>query len=290
MDYLGRHLEARLDARALLDGARSVIVAVLNYHQRAPRQAECSPPPPDDPPRGRVAMYAWGEDYHQVVRERLTRMVDRLRPAIDEPFEARVCVDTSPILEREWAAAAGVGWIGKNTLVLHPDLGSYFFLGEIVTTLELAGDAPMTDHCGTCTRCLEACPTGAFPAPYQMDASRCISYLTIELREDIPDEFHAGIGDWLFGCDVCQEVCPHNREAPISTAFGVRPPGPHPRLRDILMCEPSDYAAQLRGSAMKRAKLGMLKRNAVIVLDNRRVVQGVGPGGHESAQDSRPHL
>jgi len=290
MEYLGRHLEARLDARALLDGACSVIVAALNYHQPLPVEAdapgrvpllrepsddvEACPdaerptPLPDHPPRGRVAMYAWGDDYHQVVRERLMRMVERLRQTLDEPFEVRVCVDTSPILEREWAAASGVGWIGKNTLVLHPDLGSYFFLGEIVTTLELASDRPITDHCGTCTRCLDACPTGAFPAPYQMDASRCISYLTIELREEIPSQFHEGMGDWLFGCDVCQEVCPHNREAPVSTAFGVRPPGPRPRLQDIRNWSPAEYAAQLRGSAMKRARLDMLQRNAAIVLQN----------------------
>ena len=139
-------------------------------------------------------------------------------------------MDTAPILEREFAAAGGIGWIGKNTLVLDEGLGSYFFLGLIVTTLSLAPDEPATDHCGTCTRCLDACPTNAFPSPYEMDASRCISYLTIERREAIPAEFHTAMGDWVFGCDICQEVCPFNRDAPDAKepAFSVRPPAPRP--------------------------------------------------------------
>ena len=159
-------------------------------------------------------MYAWGDDYHEVIRSKLGALVERMRTELVEPFEARVCVDTAPILERELAAAAGIGWIGKNTLVLHHELGSYFFLGAIVTTLDLAPDEPLPDHCGTCTACLDACPTQAFPKPYEMDASRCISYLTIEHRGDISKPFQKMMGDWVFGCDVCQEVCPYNRSAP----------------------------------------------------------------------------
>lgn len=261
MDYLGRHFEIRVDPRRLLDGARSVIVMALNYHQP-------DTPGRNEQPHGRVAKYAWGDDYHLVVKHRLFAMIDRLREAIDEPFEARACVDTAPILERELAASAGVGWIGKNTMVLDPLLGSYFFLGEIVTTLELAPDPPATDHCGSCTRCLEACPTGAFPAPYQMDASRCISYLTIELRDEIPGEFRRAMGDWVFGCDVCQQVCPHNRDLPAGELFPPRSSGPLPALKVILDWTPQDYRAALRGSAIKRAKLPMLKRNAAIALAN----------------------
>jgi epoxyqueuosine reductase len=261
MLYLHRYFDHRTDARALLDDACSMIVVALNYYQP-------TPPVEDDRPRGRVARYAWGDDYHRVLRRRLASLIERMRAEIDEPFEARACVDTAPVLEREWAAAAGVGWIGKNTMVLHQDLGSYFVLGEVVTTLELAPDAPATDHCGRCTRCLEACPTTAFPAPYQMDASRCISYFTIELRDDIPQEFHAAMGDWVFGCDLCQEVCPYNRRVPHSDTFPIRAPGPFPVLADILAWTPEDYRTILRGSAIKRAKLPMLHRNAALALAN----------------------
>lgn len=261
MDYLHRLFEQRVDPRNLLPGARSVIVTALNYHQPTPGRKAGQP-------RGRVARYAWGDDYHRVVRDRLAALIKALRVEIDEPFQARACVDTAAVVEREWAAAAGVGWIGKNTMVLHQDLGSYLFLGEIVTTLELTPDTPARDRCGSCTRCLEACPTDAFPAPYQMDASRCISYLTIELREGIPPQFQAPMGDWIFGCDICQEVCPYNRGAPISEAFPIRPPGPYPLLTEILSWTPDDYRATLRGSAMKRAKLPMLQRNAAAALAN----------------------
>jgi epoxyqueuosine reductase len=261
MDYLHRYFEQRTDPRAMMPGARSVIVLAVNYHQT-------TPPRPDDEPRGRVAMYAWGDDYHRIVKDRLRKMIEAMRQEFDEPLEARPCVDTAPVLEREWAAASGVGWIGKNTMALSRDLGSYFFLGEIVTTLELEPDAPATDHCGACTRCLEACPTQAFPAPYQMDASRCISYLTIEHREDILPEFHSQMGDWLFGCDVCQEVCPFNRKAPTSTTFPIRSPGPFSALAEVADWSEDQYRAVLRNSAVKRAKLPMLKRNAAIALAN----------------------
>ncbi|MEE9296040.1 MAG: tRNA epoxyqueuosine(34) reductase QueG [Phycisphaerae bacterium] len=262
MRYLHRNLNIRSDPRQLLDGARSVIVLAFNYHQQAP------PPPDDGLPRGRVAMYAWGDDYHVIVKKRLHALADELHQQIDEPFETRCCVDTVPILERELAAAAGIGWIGKNTMVLHPDLGSYFFLGEIVTTLELSPDEPVTDHCGTCTRCLEACPTKAFTAPYQMDASQCISYLTIEHRDEIPLDFHEAIGEWVFGCDLCQQVCPYNQSAPISRSFPIRPPGPRPHLDEMCKWSDGDYRGILKTSTIRRAKLSMLQRNATIARRN----------------------
>jgi len=268
MAYLHRYFEQRTDPRALLPGARSVIVVALSYHQPNVETSGSEPRAPGDAPRGRIARYAWGLDYHRVMRKKLHHVADALRQEAGDrgiaDVRTRVCVDTAPLIEREFAAAAGVGWIGKNTLVLHPDLGSYFFLGAIVTTLEIAPDPPAVDHCGACTRCLDACPTSAFPAAYQMDASRCTSYLTIEHRGEIPSGFDGVTGDWLFGCDVCQEVCPHNRDAAANREpdFAVRPPAPCVDLRDLLAWTEADYQRNLAGSAMKRATLDMLKRNA----------------------------
>lgn len=265
MAYLGRNLHTRQNPAGMLEGARSIIVVAMNYNQ--------SPPPAtDDSPRGRIARYAWGRDYHDVLRERLRELVESLAWELGEPFESRICVDTAPILEREIAAAAGIGWIGKNTLVLEKRLGSYFFLGEVVTTLELACDGPVTDRCGSCTRCLDACPTQAFPEPHVMDARRCISYLTIEHRGEIPTDLHGAMRDWIYGCDVCQEVCPFNRRAPETgeTDFAVRPPAPATPLDEILNWTPQEYKQHLAGSAMTRARLDMLKRNAAIAVANRQ--------------------
>lgn len=265
MEYLHRYFGERTDPRRLLDGARSVILVARLYHQRHE-----SRPAPSDRLHGRVAMYAWGDDYHDVIRARLRELVDRLRESMPEPFEAKVCVDTVPLLERELAAMAGIGWIGKNTLVLNERLGSYFFLGAVVTTLDLEPDLPAIDHCGTCTACLDACPTAAFTAPYQMDASRCISYLTIEHRGDISKGFQDMMGDWIFGCDVCQEVCPHNRDAPLTDEprFAIRSVAPTIALDAVGDWSPDDFRGKLRGSAMQRAKLDMFKRNADIAAAN----------------------
>lgn len=264
MGYLRRNLDVRLAPRQLLEGARSVIVVALNYHQPAPPAAA------GGQAAARIASYAWGEDYHRVVKRKLQRLIERMRGELDTPFEARACVDTAPLVERELAARGGLGWIGKNTLVLDAGLGSYFFLGELVTTLALPSDAPVADHCGTCTRCLDACPTRAFPAAYQMDATRCISYLTIEHRSDIADELRPLMGEWLFGCDICQEVCPFNQRAPRTQVaeFSARPPAPRVDPHAIVGWTPRDYADTLRGSALKRAKLPMLKRNAMIAAEN----------------------
>lgn len=268
MDYLAYHLEKRIDPGSLLKGARSVVMVGLQYYQPPP------PGPKTDTTRGQIAMYAWGGDYHDVLKEKLFKMAELLREQVSEPFRVKVCVDTAPLLEREVAAAAGLGWIGKNTLVLNQKLGSYFFLGAMITTLEIAPDEPATDHCGTCSACMDACPTDAFIGPYQMDASRCISYLTIEHRGAISDEFSTLMGDWIFGCDVCQQVCPFNRDAPITQEprFSPRGLGSGAAVEDILSWTEDEYREQLRGSAIKRAKLDMLKRNAGIVRDNHRTV------------------
>lgn len=271
MDYLSRYLSTRLDPRELLEGARSVVVVALSYKQDEPVTTGSGP-------HGRVAMYAWGDDYHRVLKKKLINLADRMRERFGEDCKTRVCVDTAPIIERELAAMAGVGWIGKNTLVMHESLGSYFFLGEVFTTIELAADEAAVDHCGSCRACLDACPTDAFVAPYQMDASRCISYLTIEHRGDISRAFAEMMGDWVFGCDVCQQVCPFNRDAPAGgeERFSAKPGRARPALSSILSWDDDGYQSALRGSAMKRAKLAMMKRNASIAVENLRSAPRTG--------------
>ena len=279
MAYLHRSRDLRTDPTLLLAGARSVIVVAHNYHHgpaaepTRPAGAPDSTAPRNGPPRGRIAQYAWGRDYHRTLRKKLHRLVDQLHEAITEPFETRVCIDTAPIIERETAAAAGIGWIGKNTMVLHQALGSFFFLAEIVTTLELTPSSPVADHCGSCTRCLDACPTGALVGPYQMDARRCIAYLTIEHRSDIPAELQPLMDDWVFGCDVCQEVCPYNRRPPATgePAYELthrNPLPPRPLLTELTNLSEAQYREHLAGSAMRRATLPMLRRNAAIARRN----------------------
>jgi epoxyqueuosine reductase len=209
MRYLADRREAFCHPRHVLDGARSVVMLAMNY-----RTAEPVPPRAGE---GRVSRYAWGDvDYHDLIRGRLNQLAEFLYEC-NPAAHARGVVDTAPLLEREFAQLAGLGWVGKNTLLLNRDEGSWFFLAALVTDLELEYDRPHeTDHCGTCRACLDACPTNAFPQPYVLDASRCISYLTIELREAMPVELREGVGDWLFGCDVCQDVCPWNSRAPVS--------------------------------------------------------------------------
>jgi len=258
MGYLERGRAARLDPGRLLPGWRSVVAVALNY---APAE--------DDPAWRGVARYARGRDYHRVIRPRLHALKDVLRSAGGPDVRSRASVDTSAVLERSLAASAGLGWIGKNTNLIAPGLGSYFFIGIVLTTAALAPDAELPDRCGTCTACLDACPTGAFVGPYTLDARRCVSYLTIEHRGEIDPALQAGIGGWLFGCDVCQEVCPWNRHAPPSREPALRPgasPGPVERLIDI---GADEFRERFRGSALKRAGRAGLARNARIVAANR---------------------
>ena len=259
MDYLSEGRAARLDPGRLLPGWRSVVAVALNYA-----------PADDDPAWRGVARYARGRDYHRVIRPRLHALKDVLRSAGGPDVQSRASVDTSAVLERSLAASAGLGWVGKNTNLIAPGLGSYFFIGIVLTTAELTPDAVAPDRCGTCTACLDACPTSAFVAPYTLDARRCISYLTIEHRGEIDESLHAGIGGWLFGCDVCQEVCPWNRHAPPrrdSALAAGRPPGEPETL--VAMTE-DDFRERFRGSALKRARRSGLARNARIVLANNR--------------------
>jgi epoxyqueuosine reductase len=270
MDYLAADLDLRLDPRGVLQGARSFIVVADQYARRGPGEDAAR-----GRPFGRIARYARGRNYHEVMKRRLHALADELREATPGS-DFRTCVDTVPILERELALLAGLGWQAKNTMVIHPRRGSWLLLGAVATNLDLVPAAgptqPLADACGTCTRCLDACPTRAI-TPYSVDASRCISYLTIEHRGLIPSEFHEGMGDWVFGCDVCQEVCPHNSPR----EDGVDPGSPHaayaPRrsgfdLLDLLAWTAADREAAFQTSAMKRASLAMMKRNALIALGN----------------------
>ncbi len=217
MDYLHRHADAHGHPSSVLPEVRSVVMVALNYNDAAP-----APNASAGIHRGRVARYARGPDYHDVLRERLNRLLAWLQQ--EQPgCRGRGVVDTAPLLERDFARRAGLGWTGKNTMLINKKLGSYLFLGALLVDLDLRPDAPFTaGHCGTCTACLDACPTQAFVGPGLLDARRCISYLTIELRSDVPEDLRPGIGDWLFGCDVCQEVCPWNRKAPPATAYPAR--------------------------------------------------------------------
>lgn len=267
MGYLTEHADVRENPERMLPGARSVVCVAVNY--RHP-DAAAAGTGGEREPCGRIAQYARGEDYHRVLHDMLRGLVRAMRAEFDKPFEARTCTDTAPVFERELAAAAGLGWVGKNTLLLHEREGSYCVLGELFTTLELTPDAPATDHCGTCTRCLDACPTAAFPAAYQMDARRCIAYLTIEHRGEIPAEQHERIGDWLFGCDICQDVCPFNARAAHATQpriAAARLPGRLP-LRPLVALTSGAHRRLTRGSATRRASRRMWQRNARIALAN----------------------
>lgn len=263
MTYLHQRTELRTDPSTLIPGARSIICVALSYHREDPL-------PAPNQLRGRVARYARGKNYHVVLVNKLREFIENLRERLPETFDARAFVDTGPLLERQLAARAGIGWVGKNTLVMHEKLGSYLFLGEVVTTLELAADPPATDHCGSCTRCIDACPTRAFPNPYQMDASRCISYLTIEHRGEIPAELKSAVGGWVYGCDICQEVCPHNRKAPLSTTpeFLETTTPPYPDLLELLEIKAGAYRRLVRDSAAERAGQQMWRRNAKVAYEN----------------------
>lgn len=264
MEYLERTAHLRINPSELLPDARSAVVVGLNY---APAEL----PKVDY----RIARYALGDDYHAVIRDKLETLLSALQALVPE-VRGRVCVDSAPVLERDLAMVAGLGWYGKNTCLINTHRGSYFFIGVLLLTLELAYDSPAEGGCGTCRLCLDACPTGALVAPYQLDARKCISYLTIELRDSIPVELRAPIGEWLFGCDICQEVCPFNRpraHQPLRARPTAEPrlqARPLPTLAEILQMSESEFAERFRGSAIMRAKWRGLIRNALVVAGNKR--------------------
>jgi epoxyqueuosine reductase len=264
MAWMARSVDRRADVRNVVPGARSVIVTGTLYNTDHPYSA--------DLPAGvaRISRYAWGDDYHDVVKRRLDALLAWMRAESSEPFAACGYVDTGPVQERVYAQYAGLGWIGKNTCLINPEIGSWLFLSEIITTLALEPDTQGLEQCGSCTRCLEACPTGALVEPGVLDATRCLSYLTIEHRGELPEEHRSAIGAHVYGCDICQDVCPYNQPAPTSSdpAWQPRPGLDLPALADLRRRSDDDWRAILKGSPMKRAKIAGLRRNIEAALTN----------------------
>jgi epoxyqueuosine reductase len=266
MAYMARSADRRADVRAVVPGARSVIVTGAIYNTVSPYASA----PADDV--ALISRYAWGDDYHDVLKTRLDTLVAWMRRESPEPFDARAYVDTGPVQERVYAQYAGIGWIGKNTCLINPDLGSWLFLAEIICTLALDPDSPGVDQCGSCTRCLDACPTGALVEPGVLDARRCVSYLTIELRSAIPPLFRDALGAHVYGCDICQDVCPYNQASPQSDEVAWQPRRglDLPKLADLWRRSDEELYALTKGSPMTRAKLTGLRRNLAVAIGNSR--------------------
>ncbi len=257
----------RASLKSVFPWVRSVVVCAVNYNTAHPYSTQVN-----DPPRGWISRYAWSrEDYHDSVLRRVREVEAKLKElCLPEQVETRSYVDTGPIVERVYAKYAGIGWLGKNTCLINQEIGSWLFLGVIVTSRELTPDLPAPDRCGTCTRCIDACPTHAFVAPHQLDSNRCIAYLTIEKRGSIPDELREGIGHQVFGCDICQDVCPWNRKAPATEKpeFQPRKGLVNPALAWLAEISEEDFRDVFRGSPVKRAKRDGLRRNALIAIGN----------------------
>lgn len=264
MDYLARDPALRYEPSAILEGCRSVICASIDYGGGLD-------PAESNSELGRVSRYAWGDDYHLVLKEKLDAVAFKIREA-RPGVKTRVAIDTSPVLEKPFAAEAGLGWIGKNTNLINSDRGSYFFLGEIFTSLSLPRDEPAVDRCGSCVRCIETCPTGALIEPYVLDARRCLSYWTIEHRGAIDRSLHEPLGNWIFGCDICQTVCPWNRKAPAHTEprFDLREDVVGRSLEEWSGLTVERYRERARNSAIKRARYEGLMRNVSIAIKNAR--------------------
>ena len=267
MHYLQRTADKRRDVRSVLPSVRSVVVLGTVYNADRPYSNQAS-----DPRRAAIARYAWGDDYHIIIEQRLAALVAAMRRAANDDFEARAYVDTGPVQERVYARYAGLGWIGKNTCVINEELGSWLFLSVILCSLDLAADAPALDQCGTCQRCIDACPTGAIVEPYMLDATRCLSYLTIEVKDGIPPAQREDIGRHAYGCDICQDVCPWN----LTPSTGVssdaawlpRQPLDGPSVLDLWSASDDDLRRALKGSAMKRAGVRRLRRTLAVAIGN----------------------
>jgi epoxyqueuosine reductase len=273
MQYIADRREAYHNPQEVLPGVRSIIMLGMLYATSDPEPSPGTTAQQGSARHGRIARYAWGDtDYHDLIRDRLHDLADYLRELVPGA-NTRGVVDTAPILEREFAQLAGLGWVGKNTLLLSKTAGSYFFLAALLTDAELEYDAAHTaDHCGTCTACLDACPTHAFPQPYVLDATRCISYLTIEMHNEVPVELRAGMGDWVFGCDVCQEVCPWNQNAPRSSESAFAPVAElNPlELTALFDMDEAAFKQRFRRSPIWRAHRRGLLRSAAIALGNQK--------------------
>jgi epoxyqueuosine reductase len=266
MSYLENNFDKRLDPTLLVPGAKSVISLVFNYY---PKQ--------DLAQTGnlKIAKYAYGQDYHFIIKEKLQSLLEQIREKIGE-VSGRAFVDSAPVHERAWGAKSGLGWIGKNSLLLNRQMGSFFFLAELIIDLELEYDGPVKDYCGTCTACMDACPTGAIPQPYVVDGSKCISYFTIELKEEIPAEMKGKFQDWIFGCDICQDVCPWNRFAQPhpEDKFLPHPDLPGMTTQDWEEITQDVFNKLFRKSAVKRTGFKGLKRNIRFVRDKKNPAHG----------------
>ena len=266
MNYLEKHLSLKTDVRQLLAEAKSVISLAMNYYTLDPPKALAQ-----DPERGQISRYAWGDDYHELIRERLLALVTFIKQIAESELKTRVCVDTAPIIEREYAQKAGIGWIGKNTNLIHWRSGSWYFLAEVLVNIALESDTPeLRGSCGTCTRCIEACPTDAIVEPNLLDSRLCISYLTIELKESIPKALRPEIGNWIFGCDICQEVCPWNSKAVSTTEPGFQPRDGNfaPKLLSLVGMTQEAFSRRFKGSPIKRAKRRGFLRNVLVAIGN----------------------
>lgn len=252
MGYMENHFDKRLDPTLLVPNAKSVVSLAYNYYPKQKNQSENQP---------KIAKYAYGQDYHFVIKDKLKIFVHQLEEQIGK-VEGRVFVDSAPVLERVWAEKSGIGWIGKNSLVLNKSMGSFFFLAEIISDLELIPDAPVRDYCGTCTACIDACPTNAIPAPFTIDSNKCISYLTIELKEEIPKEFESKTENWAFGCDICQDVCPWNRFSKPHNEPKFEPQGwENFTSKEWQEMTQEVFQKVFKKSAVKRTKFEGMKRN-----------------------------
>jgi epoxyqueuosine reductase len=268
MRYLAdRRADLRNDPRNLLASARSIICVGRLYNTPYPYSTRFS-----EEDRGWISRYAWGDDYHDEMRRGLERLDSILRERAGVGYQSKICIDTAPLLERSYARMAGLGWIGKNTCLINQQSGSWFFLGELLVSLEMAPDAPPPERCGTCTRCIDACPTEAIvPAGsrHAIDSQRCISYFTIELRGPIPQEMHVGIGAHVFGCDICQDVCPWNRRAPTTAEPAYQPRHYAPRLEDMAAITEDEFQAMFARTPVSRARYEGFQRNVAIAMTNR---------------------
>jgi epoxyqueuosine reductase len=265
MTYLNRTARVRADVRRWLPSARSVVAVAALYNTDRPHHVEMA-----DPARARIARYAWGDDYHDVLGRRLGALAQWMRDLARTGFEARWCVDDGPVQEKVYARQAGLGWIGKNTCVINPAVGSWILLGVLVCNVDLEPDAPAVDHCGSCRLCVDACPAGAFVEPYLLDARRCLSYLTIEIRGGIPAGQRPGLGAHIFGCDICQDVCPYNAIAPVAGEGCWQPKGPlqEARLETLWAMDDAALDRTIEGTALRRAGIRGLRRNLAVAIGN----------------------
>jgi len=259
MNWMEDHFDKRINPEQLVEHAKTVISLTIQYHQ--PDQPTASPL--------KIASYALGDDYHVVVRDKLHTLFSHIKTLTGD-IEGRVFCDSAPVMDKVWAASSGLGWIGKNGNLLNKSLGSWFFIGEIILDLEFEYDAPTTDHCGSCTRCIDACPTSAIVAPEVVDATKCISYLTIEYRDQLPADYKQQMGSWIFGCDICQEVCPWNRKAPLTQEAALMP---RKEMMEMTMegwktLDPETYRKLFKNSAIKRTKYPGIVRNIQNALEN----------------------